>query len=105
MRSLSRRPKSTLTSDKSLESGVSEEVRRLRVRQESKRTRGCRGRKFRSDRKVAHRCNHFVVIVERAPLRAREDHRDGQIRSIRLDKLLHTRERVRSFVDRNKMCT
>src|SRR6476661_2121003 len=101
----SRTLKSTRTLDKSLESAVSVEVRRLPVRRESKKTHECRARMFPLDRKVVRRCNRFVASAARAPLHARANHRVGQTRSIRLDKLLHTRVRVRSFVDRNKMCT
>src|SRR5882757_9237093 len=97
----SRTPKSTPTSDKSLESAVSVEVRRLLVRRESKKTHEYRARMFPLDRKVVHRCNRFAAIAARAPLRVRANHRVDQTRSIRLDKLLHTRVRVRSFVDRN----
>src|SRR5258708_12678117 len=98
-------PKSRGTLNKSLESAVSVEGRRLPVRRESKRMRECRVQKSRSDRKVVRRCNRFVAIAARAPLRVRANHRVDQTRSIRLDKLLHKRVRVRSFVDRNKMCT
>src|SRR5205809_5055844 len=105
MRSPSRTLKSTQTRGKLLESAVSAEVRTLPVRQESKRKRECRARKFLSDRKVGRRCNHFVVIAARAPYLARANHRGGQTRSIRLDKLWRRRERVRSFADRNKRCT
>src|SRR6266403_1501610 len=105
MRLRLRMQKSTPTSDKSLESAVSVEGRRLPVRRESKKTHECRARMFPLDRKVARRCNRFVAIAARAPLRVRANHRVDQTRSIRLDKLLHTRVRVRSFVDRNKMCT
>src|SRR4029077_5947004 len=101
----SRTPKSTRTLDKSLESAVSVEVRRLPVRRESKKMRECRARMFPLDRKVVRHCNRFVAIAVRAPLHARANHRVDQTRSIQLDKLLHTRVRVRSFVDRNKMCT
>src|SRR5215217_2524443 len=96
--------KSTPTSDKSLESAVSAEVRTPPDHRESKRTRECRERTFRSDRKFARRCNHFVVIAARAALHAHGDHPVGQTRSIRLDTLLHTQGRVRSSGDRNKMC-
>src|SRR5947207_7296971 len=105
MRSPSRMLKSTRTSSESLESAVSAEVHTLQVRQESKRKREFRRRKFPSDHKVARRCNHFVVIAARAPYLARANHRGGQTRSIRLDKLWRRRERVRSFADRNKRCT
>src|SRR5258708_32791350 len=101
----SRTPRATRTLDKSLESAVSVEGRRLPVRREAKRTREVRARMFPWDRKVARRCNRFAAIAARAPLRVRANHRVGQTQSIRLDKLLHTRVRVRSFVDRNKMCT
>src|SRR6478672_7238429 len=101
----SRTPKSTRTLDKSLESAVSVEVRRLPVHRESKRTRVFRAPKFPLDRKVVRRCNRFVAVAARAPLHARANHPVGQTRLIQLDKLLHTRVRVRSFVDRNKMCT
>src|SRR5438105_7908154 len=100
----SRTPKSTRISNRSLESAALVEARRLLVRRESRRMREYRARKSRSDRKVVRRCNHFVVIAARAPLHAREDHRDGQTRLIRSDKLWRRPERVRSFVDRNKMC-
>src|SRR5206468_5887627 len=105
MRLRSRMPKSTLTSDKSLESAAWAEVHKLRVRRESKRTRECRARMFPVDRKVARRCNRFVAIAARAPLHVRVNHRAGQTRSILLDKLSRRQERVRSFGDRNKMCT
>src|SRR6266496_6810250 len=105
MRSPSRTPKSMPTLGKSLESAASVEVRRLPVHLELERTRECPAQKFPLDRKVARQCNHFVVIAARAPLRVREDHRAGQTRSIRSDKLLRRPERVRSFVDRNKTCT
>src|SRR5256886_12789326 len=104
MRSRSRRPKSTLTSDKWLEPAAWAEVRRPLVRRESKRTRECRAQKFQSDRKAARHCSRFVVIVARAPLHVRVNHRVGQIRSILLDKPLHRPEQAHSFVDRNKMC-
>src|SRR6266481_8636317 len=104
MRSPLRMPKSTRTSSKSLESVVWVEVRKLPVRQESKRKRECRGRKSPSDRKVARRCNRFVVIPARASLHAREDHPIGRRRSIPSGKLLHTPARGHSFVDHNKKC-
>src|SRR6266700_7834007 len=104
MRSRSRKPKSTLTSDKWLEPAAWAEVRRPLVRRELKRTRECRARKFPSDRTAARHCNHFVAGIARAPLHVRVNHRVGQTRLIRLDKPLHRPERVRSFVDRNKMC-
>src|SRR3954470_13810897 len=97
--------KSTPTLDKSLESAALVEVRTPPARQESKRTRVFRAPMFPSDRKVARRCNHFVAIAARARLHVRVNHRVDQTRSIRLDKLLHRPERVRSFVDHNKTCT
>src|SRR5437899_4500312 len=103
LRSRMRKPMPTL--GKSLESAASVEVRRLPVHRESKRTRECRAQMFLSDRKVARRCNRFAAIAARAPLHARANHRVGQTRSIRLDKLLRKPGRVRSFVDRNKTCT
>src|SRR6266403_6280312 len=96
--------KPTPTSNKLLESAVSVEVRRLPVPRESKRTRECRARKFPSDRKVARRCNRFVVIPARVSLHAREDHPIGRRRSIPSGKLLHTPARGHSFVDHNKKC-
>src|SRR5437773_5058952 len=102
MQSPSRMQRSTLTSGKSLESAVSVEARRLPVRPESKRTRECRVQMFPLDRKVARRCNRFVVIAVRAPLHARVNRRVGQTQSIQLDKPLRKPERVRSFVDRNR---
>src|SRR6266446_1061673 len=104
MQSRSRRPKSTPTLGKSLESAASVEVRTLLVRRESKRTHVFHARTSPSDRKVARRCNHFVVIAARALLRARGDHPGGQTRSIRSGKLWRRQERARSFADRNKMC-
>src|ERR1700704_6145661 len=104
MRSRSRTPRSTPISNRSLESAASAEVRRLRVHRGLKRMRECRARKFLSDRKVARHCNHFVVIAERAPLHAHEDHLAGQTQSIRSGKLWRRPERARSFVDRNKTC-
>src|SRR4029453_3065057 len=105
MRSRSRRPKSTLTSDKWLEPAAWVEVRKLLVRRESKRTRECPARKFLSDHKAARRCNRFVAIVAPAPLHVRVNCRVGQTRSIRLDKLLRRPGRAPSFFYRNKMCT
>src|SRR5205814_8224499 len=105
MRSRSRRPISTLTSDKWSEPAAWVEVRRLPVRRELKRTRESRGRTSPLDHKVVRRCSHFVAISERVPLPAREDHRAGQTRLIRSDKLWRTPEQAGSFVDRNKMCT
>src|SRR4029453_10527871 len=105
MRSRSRRPKSTLTSDKWLEPAAWGEVRKLLARRESKRTRECRVRKFPSDHKAARQCNRFVAIVVRAPLHVRVNRRVGQTGSIRLDKLWRRPGRAHSFVDRNKMCT
>src|SRR5438876_11674192 len=94
--------KSTLTSDKSLESAASVEVRRPPVRPGSKRTRECRALMFPSDRTVARRCNRFVVIAARGPLHARANHRVGQTRSTQLDKPLRRPERVRFSVDHNR---
>src|SRR2546423_4717752 len=105
MRSPLRTRMSTPTSSKLLESAASVEVRRLRVRQELKRTREYHGRKFQSDRKVARRCNRFVLVVASALLPARANHPIGRIRLILSDKLSRKRGRVRSFVDRNKTCT
>src|SRR5947207_9002292 len=102
MRSRWRLPTSIPTSGKSLESAVSVEVRTPPVRRESKRTRECRVQMFPLDRKVARRCNRFVVIAARAPLHARVNRRVGQTQSIQLDKPLRKPERVRSFVDRNR---
>src|SRR4029077_8726188 len=99
MRLRSRRPRSTPISDRWLESVAWAEVRRLRVRRESKRKREGRARKFRSDRKVARRRTRFVLIAVRVALRARGDHPIGQTQLIRLDKLWRRPERVRSFVD------
>src|SRR6267143_414832 len=93
MRLRLRMQKSTPTSDKSLEAAVSVEGRRLPGPRESKKTHECRARMFPLDRKVVRRCNRFVVAVARAPLRVRANHRVDQTRSIRLDKLLHTRAR------------
>src|SRR5438105_851987 len=104
MRLPSRTRRSRPISNKLWESAASAGVRRLPVRPESKRTRECRGRKFRLDRKVARRGNRFAVIAERAPLRAREDRPIGRTRLIQLDKLWRRLERARSFVDRNKTC-
>src|SRR6266404_5710697 len=87
MRLRLRMQKSTPTSDKSLESAVSVEGRRLPVRRESKKTHECRARMFPLDRKVARRCNRFVAIAARAPLRVRANHRVDQTRLIRLDRL------------------
>src|SRR6266567_902672 len=104
MQSPSRMLKSTRTSSESLESAVSAEVHTLQVRQESKRKRECRGRKFPSDRKVARRGNRFVVIAVRVSLRARGDHPTDRRRSIQSGKLSRTPARARSFVDRNRKC-
>ncbi len=60
----SRTPKSTRTLGKSLESAVSVEAHKLRVRLTIKRTRGYRGPKFPLDRKVVRRCNRFVAIAD-----------------------------------------
>src|SRR5205085_4393012 len=98
MQWLSRTPRSTRTSGKLLESGASAEVRTLRVHRGSKRRHEYRGRTFLSDRKVGRRGSRFVVIPARVSLPARGDHPTGRRRSIRLGKLLHTPERVRSFV-------
>src|SRR6266480_1744740 len=105
MRLPSRMLKYTRTLSESLESAVSAEVHTLQVRQESKRKRECRGRKFPSDRKVARRGNRFVVIALRVSLRARADHPTGRTRSIQSGKLLHMPARARSFVGRNRKCT
>src|SRR5260370_28794652 len=104
MRLRSRMPKSMPTLGKSLESAASVEVRRLPVHLELERTRECPAPMFPSDRKAARHCSHFVVVVARAPLHVHVNHRVGRTQSIRSDKLLHTPERVRSFVDRNKTC-
>src|SRR5438874_5459568 len=104
MRLPSRMLKSTRTSSESLESAVPVGVRKLPVRQESKRKRECRERKFPLDRKVARHCNRFVVIAARVSLRAREDHPIGRRQSIQSGKLLRRLGRVRSFVDRNRKC-
>src|SRR6266496_3887709 len=105
MRSPSRMLKSTRTSSESLESAVSAEVHTLQVRQESKRKRECRGRKFPSDRKVARRGNRFVVIAVRVSLRARANHLIGRRQLIQSGKLLHMPARARPFVGRNRKCT
>src|SRR5437016_13808188 len=105
MRLRLRMQKSTPTSDKSLESAVSVEGRRLPGPRESKKTHECRARMFPLDRKVVRRCNRFVAIAARAPLRVRANHRVDQTRSIRSDKLSRRQERVRSFGGRSKTCT
>src|SRR2546423_1765030 len=105
MRSRSRTRRSTPTLGKSLESAASAEVHTPQVHQELKRTRECRERRSLWDRKVARRCSHSVAAVERVLLHAREDHPIDRRQLIRSGKLWRTRERVRSFVDRNKTCT
>src|SRR6266567_7482430 len=105
MRLRSRMPKSMPTLGKSLESAASVEVRRLPVHLELERTRECPAQKFPSDRKAARHCSHFVAVVAHAPLHVRVNYRAGRTRSILSDKLWRMPERVRSFVDRNKMCT
>src|SRR5438552_130711 len=105
MQSRSRSKKSTLTSGKLLESAASAGAHKPLVRQESKRRRECRARTFPADRKVARHGNRFVVVAASVPLHAREDHPVCQRQSIRWDILLRRLGRVRSFVDRNKMCT
>src|ERR1700724_1802817 len=105
MRSPSRTPKSMRTLDRSLESAAWGEVRKLRVRRESKRRREFRGPTFPSGHKAAHRCNRFVAIPGHAALRALEDRPSDQRRLIRSDKLWRTPERLRFFADRNKRRT
>src|SRR6267143_4723500 len=105
MRSRSRRPKSKPTLSKSLESVVSVEVHKLRVHRGSKRMREFRAQKSPADRRVARHCNRLLVIAARVSLPARGDHPIGRTRWIRLDKPSHKPEQVRSFADRNKMCT
>src|ERR1700731_146449 len=99
MQSQSRTPKSMRISDKWLGPAASAEVRRLLALPESKRMHECRAPKSPSDRKVARRCNHSVVIAARGPLRARGDHPIGRTRLTQSGKPWHTPERVRSFAD------
>src|SRR5260370_5098305 len=105
MRLQSKKQRSRRTLDKWLEPAASAEVRRPLVRQESKRTRECRERMSPADRRAGRLGNQAVADVALDLWHGRANHRAGRRRSIRLDKLLHTRVRVRSFVDRNKMCT
>src|SRR2546423_7579861 len=105
MRLRSRMPQSRPILGKSLESAVSAEGHRLAARLELERTHVSHARKSPLGCKAARRCNRLVAIAAHALLRARANHPIGQIRSIRLDKPLRRPERVRSFVDHNKMCT
>src|SRR5437899_4743300 len=105
MRLRSQMPRSMPTSDKLLESAASVEVRTLPVHLESKKTHVSHAPMFALDRKVVRHCNQFVVAAAHAPPHVRANHRVGQTRSIRSGKLWRRPERVRFFVDRNKMCT
>ncbi len=64
-----------------------------------------REQRFLSGHKVAHLCSRPRAAGEHAAGLAREGHQAGQTRSIQLDKLSHTRARVRFSVGRNKTCT
>src|SRR5882762_295044 len=100
MRLPSQMQRSTQTSNKLSAPVVSAEAHKLPVRLAIKRTRGYRGPKFPVDHKVARRCNRFVGAVALFQKPSRAGHQAGRTRWTRLDTPLHTREPVRSFVDR-----
>src|SRR5436305_3047292 len=104
MRLQLRMQKSTPTSDRLLGSAVSAEVRTPRAHRESKRTRECRAPTFRLDRKFVGPCDHVRAALARAALLAPANRPSDRIGSTQSDKLLHTRVRVRFFVDRSRKC-
>src|ERR1043165_4755527 len=105
MRLPSQLQRSTLTSNKSLESAVWAEAHKPRAHPARERMRESRALRCRLDRKVARRYNRVGANLPRVFSRVRANHRAARTRSIRLDKPLRMQARVRFFVDHNKTCT
>src|SRR6266705_893503 len=97
-----RMPPSTPISNRLSEPAVLAGVRTPEVRRGSKTMRECRAHSFPGDHISASRHNRFPASASRVAKRVRVHRRADRTRLILWDKLLHTPEQARSFVDRNK---